>query len=48
MAFKNPELLAAAAAAVGTESLEALIRGASPSTADHTEPQPKLDKVRQP
>ena len=46
--FENPEVLAAAAAAVGTESLEALIRGASPSTADHPEPQIELDKVRQP
>ena len=48
MLLKDPELLAAAADAGGTESLEALIRGASPSTANHHQPQPELDKVRQP
>ncbi len=48
MALKEPELLAAVAAAVGTESLAALIGSAYPSTADHPQPQPESEKVRQP
>jgi hypothetical protein len=40
MALKDPDLLVAVAVAMGTESLVALIGGASPSTADHPQPQP--------
>jgi hypothetical protein len=48
MELNDPELLAAVVATVGTESLEALIRSASPSTAHCSHAQPELDKLGQP
>jgi hypothetical protein len=48
MTLKDPELLAAAAVTVGTETLEALIKGASFSTAHRPQPQLELNKVSQP